>query len=83
MSTVKVKYCGICGSDLHTASSGWGDMTEMYPQVVGHEIVGEVVRVGKDVKDVKVGEVWGVGAQCDSCQECENCAASKSTRILV
>lgn len=49
-------------------------MTEMYPQVVGHEIVGEVLRVGDKVdKSIKVGDVVGVGAQCDSCQSCLYC----------
>jgi hypothetical protein len=77
--TVKIQYCGVCASDLHTASSGWGDMTEMYPQVVGHEIVGEVLRVGDKVdKNIKVGDIVGVGAQCDSCQDCEYCDKGKS-----
>jgi len=70
----KIQYCGVCASDLHTASSGWGDMSSMYPQVVGHEIVGEVLRVGDKVdKSIKVGDIVGVGAQCDSCQDCEYC----------
>ena len=54
-------------------SSGWGDMSKLYPQVVGHEIVGKVVRVGKDVKHLKEGDIAGVGAQCDSCLECQQC----------
>ena len=32
--------------------SGWGEVD--YPQVVGHEIVGTAVKVGKDVKGIKV-----------------------------
>ena len=32
--------------------SGWGPVN--YPQVVGHEIVGTAIKVGKDVKDIKV-----------------------------
>jgi len=49
-------------------------MSEMYPQVVGHEIVGEVIRVGEKVdKSIKVGDIVGVGAQCDSCQDCHYC----------
>jgi alcohol dehydrogenase (NADP+) len=49
-------------------------MTEMYPQVVGHEIVGEVIRIGDKVdKNIKIGDIVGVGAQCDSCQDCEYC----------
>lgn len=49
-------------------------MSAMYPQVVGHEIVGEVLRVGDKVdKQIKVGDIVGVGAQCDSCQDCTYC----------
>ncbi|BGO96164.1 hypothetical protein NBRC10512v2_007888 [Rhodotorula toruloides] len=72
---IKIMYCGICASDLHTASGGWGEVD--YPQVVGHEIVGEVVRVGSQVKHVKVGDIVGVGAQNDSCLECVQCKASR------
>lgn len=50
----------------------------MYPQVVGHEIVGEVIRVGSKVKNLKVGDIAGVGAQCDSCQACQWCDAGES-----
>ena len=46
-------------------------------QVVGHEIVGEAVRVGSEVKHVKVGDIVGVGAQNDSCLKCGNCQADK------
>ncbi|KAJ9100502.1 hypothetical protein QFC21_003541 [Naganishia friedmannii] len=65
---IKIKYCGICASDLHTMSAGWGEAD--WPQVVGHELVGEAVRVGSEVKHVKVGDMVGVGAQCDSCGKC-------------
>lgn len=52
--------------------SGWGP-TE-YPTVVGHEIVGKITKVGSDVKDgYKVGDIVGIGAQCDSCEQCEQC----------
>ncbi|KAL1977933.1 hypothetical protein VTN31DRAFT_792 [Thermomyces dupontii] len=75
---IKVSHCGICGSDLHTLRSGWGPTK--YPVCVGHEIVGTVVRVGSQVKDIKVGDVVGVGAQSDSCRgrkgPCEECASN-------
>lgn len=72
---IKIQYCGICASDLHTASSGWGQVE--YPIVVGHEIVGEVVRVGSKVTHVKVGDIAGVGAQCGSCLGCPPCKSDK------
>ncbi|BGP35901.1 hypothetical protein JCM10296v2_007753 [Rhodotorula toruloides] len=74
-TTSTSRSCTICASDLHTASGGWGSVD--YPQVVGHEIVGEVVRVGSQVKHVKVGDTVGVGAQNDSCLECVQCKADR------
>jgi alcohol dehydrogenase (NADP+) len=70
---ISIKFSGICGSDLHTITGGWGGST--YPQIVGHEIVGEVTAVGPDVKTVKKGDRVGVGAQCWSCREsiCDAC----------
>jgi len=71
---VKIMYAGICHSDISTLSEGWGDMSQMFPQVVGHEIVGEVVRVGSNTENgIKMGDLVGIGAQSDSCLECENC----------
>lgn len=52
---IKVTHCGICGSDIHTLRSGWGQ--SLYPVVVGHEIVGTAVRVGSKVENgIKVGD---------------------------
>ena len=49
-----------------------------YPVVVGHEIVGKAVRVGSQIKHIKVGDRVGVGAQSGSCAnqkgDCEACA---------
>ncbi len=49
----------------------------MWPQVVGHEIVGVAVKVGSKVDHVKVGDIVGVGAQNDSCRECQQCKHDK------
>jgi alcohol dehydrogenase (NADP+) len=73
---IKITHCGICGSDISTLRSGWAPSN--YPVCVGHETVGEAVRVGSKVKDIKVGDRVGVGAQSGSCQnqrgDCEACA---------
>ncbi|KAJ3086926.1 hypothetical protein HK102_012159 [Quaeritorhiza haematococci] len=71
---IKIDFCGICGSDIHTIDSGWGPTT--YPVIVGHEIVGTVVAKGPKVADMKVGDRVGVGAQCWACLEnsCKNCS---------
>jgi uncharacterized zinc-type alcohol dehydrogenase-like protein len=41
--------------------------------VPGHEIIGRVVSVGKDVKRFKPGDHVGVGCMVDSCQKCRAC----------
>ncbi|KAI3626309.1 hypothetical protein CBS9595_001670 [Malassezia furfur] len=69
---VSITHCGICGSDVHTISGGWGPLN--VPQVIpGHEIIGTVTKVGKNVKDIKVGDRVGVGAQVGSCMHCYPC----------
>ena len=68
---IEILYCGVCHSDLHQARNEWGNA--MYPMVPGHEIVGNVARVGTNVKNFKVGELAGVGVMIDSCRTCKNC----------
>ncbi|KAL2755432.1 hypothetical protein ACRALDRAFT_1064448 [Sodiomyces alcalophilus JCM 7366] len=72
---IKVTHCGVCGTDLSSLRSGWKPAD--YPIVVGHEIVGHVVRVGANVKDVKLGDRVGVGAQSGSClrSDCKSCSS--------
>ena len=53
-----------------------------YPQVVGHEIVGEVAEVGSEVTAHKVGDRVGVGCMVNSCGECENCVAGLENYCL-
>ncbi|EUC38314.1 hypothetical protein COCCADRAFT_83099 [Bipolaris zeicola 26-R-13] len=71
---IEISHCGICGSDLHTLSSGWSPCP--YPCVVGHEIIGKAVKVGKNVKHIKEGDRVGVGAQARSClkPDCPECS---------
>src|SRR5215207_9489547 len=69
---IEILYTGICHTDLHQARNHWGG--SMYPMVPGHEIVGRVVEVGKNVKKLKVGDAAGVGCMVDSCRECSACA---------
>lgn len=68
---IKIECCGVCGSDVHTITGGWGDAPT--PICVGHEVVGKAVKVGSAVKTVKVGDRVGVGAQIWSCLKCPQC----------
>lgn len=69
--SIEILYCGVCHSDIHQARNEWGGSS--YPIVPGHEIVGKVTGIGKDVKKFKVGDIAGVGCMVDSCKECESC----------
>lgn len=68
---IQVTYAGICHTDLHQLKSEWGD--SIYPLVPGHEIIGVVTEIGKDVKNFKLGDRAGVGCFVDSCRECHQC----------
>ncbi|MBR7070067.1 MAG: NAD(P)-dependent alcohol dehydrogenase [Oxalobacter sp.] len=68
---IEILYAGICHSDLHHVASDWGK--EEYPLVPGHEIVGRVVKIGKNVTKFKVGDIAGVGCLVNACGECEFC----------
>ncbi|MCB8901457.1 MULTISPECIES: L-threonine 3-dehydrogenase [unclassified Streptomyces] len=74
---IKVKRTGICGTDLHIRSwDGWAQKTIATPLTVGHEFVGEVVSVGRDVADITIGDlVSGEGHLV--CGRCRNCLAGR------
>src|SRR6267154_3126128 len=68
---IKVKVCGVCRTDLHVKE---GDLSHpKLPLILGHEIVGEVEEMGKDVKDFKKGDRVGVPWLGKSCGQCEYC----------
>jgi alcohol dehydrogenase (NADP+) len=70
---IDILYCGVCHSDLHTARNEWTNTT--YPCVPGHEIVGRVAKVGKDVRNFKEGDFAAVGCLVGSDMTCPSCKA--------
>ena len=68
---IDIKFASICHSDIHQMKGHWGP--QQYPQVPGHEIVGIVAAVGKNVTKFKVGDRAGVGCMVDSCMHCDHC----------
>ncbi len=66
---VRVAGCGICGTDLHIAE---GEFAPTLPIVPGHEFAGEVVALGADVTEVKVGDQVAVDPSL-YCHECHYC----------
>ena len=74
---VRVLLTGICGTDLHIYEwDDWAQSTIRVPLVIGHEFVGEIVAVGSNVADFRVGElVSGEGHVV--CGRCRNCLAGR------
>lgn len=68
---IEILYCGVCHSDLHIARNEWKGT--VYPVVPGHEIVGRVSAVGKEVKGFKKGDLAAVGCMVGSCRSCPSC----------
>src|SRR6266702_1027033 len=68
---IEILFCGICHSDLHIARNEL--RRTIYPCVPGHEIVGRVVKVGREVKKFKEGDLAAVGCLVDTCRTCPSC----------
>lgn len=74
---IRVDRTGICGTDLHIYKwDEWARKTIPVPMVVGHEFVGEVVRVGSNVKDFFPGDVVSAEGHV-VCGRCRNCLAGR------
>ena len=69
---IRVKYCGICGTDIHIFHGDGGCCDVTPPLVPGHEFSGVVAEVGSKVKTVKVGDRV-TGDPNDMCGECYFC----------
>jgi L-iditol 2-dehydrogenase len=69
---LRVRSCAVCGSDLRIMHAG--NPRVRFPQIIGHEIAGEVVAVGEGVKKFQVGDRVAVGADvpCGECFWCQN-----------
>lgn len=74
---IKMKKTSICGTDLHIYMwDDWAKKTIKTPMIIGHEYVGEIVDMGRGVKNLKVGDrVTGEGHL--ACGHCRNCRRGK------
>jgi threonine 3-dehydrogenase len=74
---VRVRYTGICGTDVHIYEwDEWAQMTISVPMAIGHEFVGEIVAVGANVNDFYPGDIVS-GEGHVVCGRCRNCLAGR------
>ena len=66
---IKVKACGICGSDIPRVKNNG---VHFYPIIVGHEFSGEIVELGKNVTSYSLGDRV-TAAPLIPCNNCDNC----------
>jgi len=71
---LRVGRCGICGSDLHMTEPG--SINPKPGQVIGHEISGEVVALGKGVSRLKIGDRVAA-LPIKGCGRCAPCLAGE------
>jgi len=74
---VRVRYTGICGTDVHIYEwDEWARKTIPVPMAIGHEFVGEIVAVGSNVNDFFPGDIVS-GEGHVVCGRCRNCLAGR------
>ena len=74
---IKIHKTAICGTDLHIYNwDKWSQETIKTPQIIGHEYVGEIVELGANVQNWKIGQMVS-GEGHIVCGTCRNCLAGK------
>ena len=76
---IKIEACGVCHSQLHGIEGDWQDIgiPPMLPTVPGHEVVGKIVEIGKNVTKFKVGDRAGITPLLEACKDCQYCKEGK------
>src|SRR5436190_13401361 len=76
---VRLEACGVCHTDLFTASGA--DPSGYSPTVLGHEGAGVVEAVGSEVRDLRVGD-HVVTLFSPQCRECVHCLDPRTNLCL-
>jgi threonine 3-dehydrogenase len=74
---IHIKRTSICGTDVHIYNwDDWAQRTIPVPMPIGHEFMGEIVRVGSNVSDFFPGQIVS-GEGHVVCGHCRNCLAGR------
>ena len=74
---IRVRYTGICGTDVHIYQwDDWAQKTIAVTMAIGHEFVGQIVKVGSNVSDFYPGDIVS-GEGHVVCGRCRNCLAGR------
>lgn len=72
---IKIEACGVCRTDLHVVD---GELSlPVVPIIPGHQIVGEVIELGREVKEWHIGERAGVPWMQGACGQCKFCLSKR------
>lgn len=71
-----MEYCGVCHTDLHVAAGDYGNKAGT---VLGHEGIGRVKEIGKNVTSLKIGDRVSVAWFFEGCGHCEYCVSGNET----
>ena len=76
---IKIEACGVCHSQLHGIEGDWKELgiPPKLPTVPGHEVVGKIIEIGKNVTKFKVGDRAGITPLLESCMKCQYCKEGK------
>ncbi len=69
---IKIKYCGICGSDWGSYNGKYADEVECIPLTTGHEFFGTIEALGKNAQGLKTGDrvTADICVTCGTCYHC-------------
>lgn len=74
---VKIKKTAICGTDIHIYNwDDWAQKTIPIPMITGHEYAGEIVELGPNVSDLRIGDIVS-GEGHLTCGRCRNCLGGR------
>lgn len=84
-AVLKIKYCGICGSDLHLLHGAMDYRLDHIPHIAGHELLGVITQLGENATGFNIGDrvtAWPMGT-CGECIACKSGHANVCSSLKI